>query len=210
MSQSIGEIAARVGDAATATASAVGAVETILTRGQQLTERVGEIGRFSDLITNIATQTNLLALNATIEAARAGVAAEVSRWSRARSRVWPARPPTATDEIRQQIARIQEVTGAVTEGMIEIRPRHRAARRDLDRGRFRGRAAARRDRRPSRARSARAPAASASCRTASPGSPPARRRGARAGRGRGRGVGKDQPRSRRAVRRTPRRSCAPP
>jgi methyl-accepting chemotaxis protein len=121
LSLSIGEIAARVQDATVATGTAVRSVEEIAARGQQLAERVSEIGRFSDLITNIANQTNLLALNATIEAARAGeagkgfavVASEVKSLANQTAR--------ATEEIRQQIARIQEVTEAVTGGMGEIR-----------------------------------------------------------------------------------------
>lgn len=39
---------------------------------KQLTDSVGQISGFADVITSIAKQTNLLALNATIEAARAG------------------------------------------------------------------------------------------------------------------------------------------
>jgi methyl-accepting chemotaxis protein len=121
LSLSIGEIAARVQDATAATGTAVRSVDEIAARGQQLAERVSEIGRFSDLITNIANQTNLLALNATIEAARAGeagkgfavVAGEVKSLANQTAR--------ATEEIRQQIARIQEVTQAVTGGMGEIR-----------------------------------------------------------------------------------------
>jgi methyl-accepting chemotaxis protein len=121
LSLSIGEIAARVGDAATATASAVGAVDAILARGQQLTEQVGQIGRFSDLITNIANQTNLLALNATIEAARAGVAGKGFAVVATEVKGLASQTAKATEEIRQQIAQIQEVTAAVTGGMAEIR-----------------------------------------------------------------------------------------
>jgi methyl-accepting chemotaxis protein len=121
LSQSIGEIAARVSDATVATASAVRSVEAIAARGQQLVERVGEIGRFSDLITTIANQTNLLALNATIEAARAGEAGKGFAVVATEVKNLASQTGRATEEIRQQVARIQEVTQAVTGGMDEIR-----------------------------------------------------------------------------------------
>jgi methyl-accepting chemotaxis protein len=121
LSRSITEIAARVSDTTEATTRAVDTAETISARGRQLAERVDEIGRFSDMITRIANQTSLLALNATIEAARAGeagqgfavVASEVKNLSTQTAR--------ATEEIRDQIARIQEVAAAVTAGMEDIR-----------------------------------------------------------------------------------------
>jgi methyl-accepting chemotaxis protein len=121
LSLSIGEIAGRVGDASVATARAVRAVEEIATRGHQLVERVGEIGRFSDLITRIAGQTNLLALNATIEAARAGDAGKGFAVVANEVKGLAAQTAKATDEIRQQVARIQEVSQAVSTGMEEIR-----------------------------------------------------------------------------------------
>jgi methyl-accepting chemotaxis protein len=75
-----------------------------------LSESVEKVGSVVGLISQIASQTNLLALNATIEAARAGeagrgfavVANEVKSLSTQTSR--------ATDEISQQIAKIQEAT----------------------------------------------------------------------------------------------------
>jgi methyl-accepting chemotaxis protein len=121
LSLSIGEIAARMGDATVATGSAVRTVEEIAGRGQHLVERVSEIGRFSDMITNIANQTNLLALNATIEAARAGEAGKGFAVVATEVKNLASQTGRATEEIRQQVARIQEVTQAVTGGLDEIR-----------------------------------------------------------------------------------------
>ena len=121
LSLSIGEIAARVQDATSATGTAVRSVEEIATHGQQLAERVAEIGRFSDLITSIANQTNLLALNATIEAARAGEAGKGFAVVASEVKNLASQTARATDEIRLQVARIHEVTQTVTGGLDEIR-----------------------------------------------------------------------------------------
>ncbi|MBI3516013.1 MAG: cache domain-containing protein, partial [Proteobacteria bacterium] len=121
LSLSIGEIAGRVQDATAATGTAVRTVDEIASRGQQLAERVAEIGRFSDLITAIANQTNLLALNATIEAARAGEAGKGFAVVAGEVKNLASQTAKATDEIRQQVARIHEVTQTVTGGLGEIR-----------------------------------------------------------------------------------------
>jgi methyl-accepting chemotaxis protein len=47
-------------------------VEAIAEQLLQLSERTGQIGRMTDLVSELATQTNPLALNAAVEAARAG------------------------------------------------------------------------------------------------------------------------------------------
>jgi methyl-accepting chemotaxis protein len=47
-------------------------VEAIAEQILQLSERTSQIGRMTDLVSELANQTNLLALNAAVEAARAG------------------------------------------------------------------------------------------------------------------------------------------
>ena len=121
LSRSITEIAARVSDTTEATTRAVDTAETISARGRQLAERVDDIGRFSDMITRIANQTSLLALNATIEAARAGAAGQGFAVVASEVKGLATQTARATEEIREQIARIQEVAAAVTAGMADIR-----------------------------------------------------------------------------------------
>ena len=79
-----------------------------------------EIGKVVELINRIAEQTNLLALNATIEAASAGdagrgfavVANEVKELAR--------QSASATEEIRTQIALIQQNAGNSTRAIDEV------------------------------------------------------------------------------------------
>ncbi|MBN2799682.1 MAG: PAS domain-containing protein [Deltaproteobacteria bacterium] len=93
----------------------------------QLQRSVQSIDRVVEVIASVASQTNLLALNAAIEAAGAGpagrgfavVAGEVKELSR--------RTAQATDQIRDQIERIQQDTqaavgaiGEVTEGVEQL------------------------------------------------------------------------------------------
>jgi methyl-accepting chemotaxis protein len=110
LSSSIAEIGRQVVTSAQIARKAVDeAGETDATM-QGLAENASRISIVVDLIQVIASQTNLLALNATIEAARAGeagrgfavVASEVKNLANQTAK--------ATDEIRSQIASMQQVT----------------------------------------------------------------------------------------------------
>ena len=110
LSSSIGEIRAQSARSAKMAFEAVGLANRANGIVASLSDSVDKVGSVVGLISQIASQTNLLALNATIEAARAGeagrgfavVASEVKSLSTQTSR--------ATDEIGQQIAKIQEAT----------------------------------------------------------------------------------------------------
>jgi methyl-accepting chemotaxis protein len=94
------QIARKAVDEATATDSTV----------QGLSENASRISMVVDLIQVIASQTNLLALNATIEAARAGEAGRGFAVVASEVKNLAGQTAKATDEIRSQIASMQEVT----------------------------------------------------------------------------------------------------
>ena len=72
-------------------------------------ERIGDV---VSLINDIANQTNLLALNATIEAARAGDAGKGFAVVASEVKNLASQTASATEEISEQIAEIQNATGA--------------------------------------------------------------------------------------------------
>jgi methyl-accepting chemotaxis protein len=110
LSSSISEIGRQVVASAQIARKAVddaGATDATM---QGLAENASRISVVVDLIQTIASQTNLLALNATIEAARAGEAGRGFAVVASEVKSLANQTAKATDEIRSQIANMQQVT----------------------------------------------------------------------------------------------------
>jgi methyl-accepting chemotaxis protein len=120
MLHSIREIAESASKASSIVQSAVEISQTTTQTITHLGQSSADISKIIKLITTIAQQTNLLALNATIEAARAGeagkgfavVANEVKELAKGTA--------TATDQVSQSIATIQQGTSDSVEGIRSI------------------------------------------------------------------------------------------
>ena len=104
-----GEIARRVQESNGIAAEAVKQAAATDQRIAELSEAGTRIGDVVKLITSIAEQTNLLALNATIEAARAGDAGRGFAVVAQEVKSLASQTAKATDEIRTQIASMQQV-----------------------------------------------------------------------------------------------------
>ena len=110
LSASIREISGQVQLTSTTTGRAVHLVNEATDKIRLLESSVSQIGDFANLINDIASQTNLLALNATIEAARAGDAGKGFAVVANEVKHLATQTAHATDEIAQQINRVQEST----------------------------------------------------------------------------------------------------
>jgi len=110
LSSSIAEIGRQVVSSAEIARKAVDEAGATDATMQGLAENAGRISVVVDLIQTIASQTNLLALNATIEAARAGDAGRGFAVVASEVKSLANQTAKATDEIRAQIANMQQVT----------------------------------------------------------------------------------------------------
>jgi methyl-accepting chemotaxis protein len=110
LSSSIAEIGRQVVTSAQIARKAVDEAGSTDATMQGLAENASRISVVIDLIQTIASQTNLLALNATIEAARAGEAGRGFAVVASEVKSLANQTAKATDEIRSQIANMQQVT----------------------------------------------------------------------------------------------------
>jgi methyl-accepting chemotaxis protein len=110
MTASIGEISRQVATSSEIAAKAVREAEGTNDRVRDLSQAARKIGEVVSLINAIAEQTNLLALNATIEAARAGEAGRGFAVVASEVKSLATQTAKATDEIGEQIRRMQGAT----------------------------------------------------------------------------------------------------
>ncbi len=110
LSTSIAEIGRQVVSSAQIAQKAVAEAGATDSTMQGLADNASRISVVVDLIQVIASQTNLLALNATIEAARAGEAGRGFAVVASEVKSLASQTAKATEEIRGQIANMQNVT----------------------------------------------------------------------------------------------------
>lgn len=120
MSHSISEVSSQVASSTTITKRAVERARRTDEIVASLADDARRIGEVVSIIQNIAGQTNLLALNATIEAARAGEAGRGFAVVASEVKALASQTAGATNEIAQQIASIQSVSGEAVEAIREI------------------------------------------------------------------------------------------
>lgn len=110
LTEIIGDIEHRVGDARGCASTVVGEAENAARVMEGLQQAVGQISAATQLISTIANQTNLLALNATIEAARAGDAGKGFAVVANEVKGLATETARATEDIGSMIAQVQTAT----------------------------------------------------------------------------------------------------
>jgi methyl-accepting chemotaxis protein len=110
LTSAIDRIESKVADSEDVAENVAAGVQDATQRIQGLDEAAQQIGDVVKLINDIADQTNLLALNATIEAARAGEAGKGFAVVANEVKNLAGQTQKATEQIRSQIAGVQDST----------------------------------------------------------------------------------------------------
>jgi methyl-accepting chemotaxis protein len=117
---SVGEIGGRVATASRIVGEVTENARIANVKVEGLATAAKRIGDVVSLIQDVAAQTNLLALNATIEAARAGEAGRGFAVVASEVKILADQTAKATEEIKQQIAAIQNSTHGAVDAMQSI------------------------------------------------------------------------------------------
>lgn len=120
MGASLTEVSRNSGQAAAVAGKAAQSATVTAHTVNKLGKSAQEIGKVVDLIKGIAAQTNLLALNATIEAANAGEAGKGFGVVANEVKALAKQTATATEDIRVQVAAMQDNTEQAVRAIQEI------------------------------------------------------------------------------------------